>query len=328
MGEATGEEDLSSKVADWLRGEGYPLEYFTAHTFRRHGFKVEQGAYIKPAEGNPREIDVLASQSKVNANSEPPLARVYTVVECKWTKDKPWVAFTANTGQMASSAIIAQTISSELGEASVFLEAGDEELPNLALFQSPETPCFGGRQAFGRESDVFYNAIKSVAGAARNVVERYNKYKSEDELPDAAVLAFPLIVIQGDLFEAAYDEQADQMTLQRATQTRLHWRGSKDSDLLTTVDVVTKDGLDSFVSQRAAETKVLLEALFLRANQLAECFRNKSVAGLVHNVGPTGTEGMPPFLYDLYELAERATSDARTTARLREHAAKSNDRIV
>lgn len=318
MAEPAPDEDLSSKVSDWLGREGYPLEYFAAHAFRKFGFRVEQGAYVKTPEGEPREVDVLASMAKFQTR-ERPMARVYTVVECKWTRSKPWVAFTAKTGQMASSALIAQALASELGEAVLHLEVGDEALQRLPLFGSPEHPGFGGRQALSKESDVFYNAIRSVAGAARNLADRYNVYRGDEGLPEAAVFTFPIIVIDGDLFEASYDDDADGMNLARVTQTRLHWRGSKDSNLRTTVDVVTKSGLEAFIEQRAHDTKALLDVVFARANELTDCFRRKSIKGLVAKSGPTGTSGGPPFLQSLYERASKAQRDAEATARIAQH---------
>lgn len=322
MVQADAEDELSSKVADWLSGEGYPLEYYVAHLCRQSGFRVQQGAYMKRADSNPREIDVLASMTKFEKGTRP-LARMYTVAECKWTKKKPWVAFTANSGHMAPSAVIAQCLASELAESAVYLEAGDKNLQSLPLFRSPEKPSFGGRQALGSDSDVFYNALRSVVGAAHNLASRYNVYRGEEDVPDSAVLTFPLIVIDGDLFEASYDDNADKMNLDRVEQTRLHWKGSKDSPFLATVDVVTKTGLESFVRQRAEDTKVVLDQLFATANQLTDCFRNKSTAGLTVKVGPTGKSGMPPFLRALHERAAQAERATRDTALIEQHARKS-----
>src|ERR1700687_1334235 len=101
--------DLPAKVRAWLDEEGYPLEFATAATFRRHGFAVRQGMYIRE-KGDAREIDVAASRNAKRNG----LRRVYHVVECKWSKDKPWVVFTG-PGGMAASACITQTISSLLG---------------------------------------------------------------------------------------------------------------------------------------------------------------------------------------------------------------------
>jgi hypothetical protein len=322
MLESAGEEDLPSKVGEWLNREGYPLEYYVAHTFRRAHFSVEQGAYIKHAEGEPREVDVLASMSQFQEDQQP-FARIYTVAECKWTKSKPWVAFTTDDGQMASSAIIAQTLGSALGEAAIYLEVGEKKLQELPLFHSPDRPCFGGRQAFSKDSDVFYNAIRSVAGAARNLADSYNVYRGKGDMPKAAVLTFPLIVIDGDLFEASYQKDADQMRLERVPRTRLHWRGSKESSLRTTVDVVTKAGLEAYVERVAEDTEVLLKLLFSRANELVDCFLKQSTEGLAAKNAATGTSGMPAFLQDLYERAERAKRSALATERIRRHTNKS-----
>src|SRR5262249_24084840 len=86
-------DDLKSKVAAWLDKEGYPLEFRTANSFRRAGFRVRQSEYVRAEDGDKvREIDVAASKTW---RLDKPMLRVYHVVECKWTKDKPWVVFSS-----------------------------------------------------------------------------------------------------------------------------------------------------------------------------------------------------------------------------------------
>jgi hypothetical protein len=128
---SNGEEtdETTGKVTEWLRNEGYPLEYHVAQAFYDSGFFVQQGEYIKGRAGESREIDVLAFMD--SAQDERMLVRACTVVECKWTKRKPWIAFTTPTTRMANSAIIAQSIGSELAEAALYVNAGEPRLEEL-----------------------------------------------------------------------------------------------------------------------------------------------------------------------------------------------------
>src|SRR4051794_35033755 len=84
---------LATKVDEWLRHEGYPLEYITAATFHQMGFGIWQGVYVRSSsDENPREIDVIGLY---DSSDEDVLLRVEYVIECKWSRDKPWVVFTS-----------------------------------------------------------------------------------------------------------------------------------------------------------------------------------------------------------------------------------------
>jgi hypothetical protein len=158
---------MLSKVENWLDTEGYPTEFRVASTFRKHGFHVDQGDYAEDrVTGSRREIDIAASLTMKGEHS---LQRVYNIVECKWSQDKPWVVFTSPTCSMAPSAIIAQTIASHLAAAVFWTLAGDTDLNQLSLFQSqPGGGGFGGRQAFSKGNDIFYTAMQGVVGNSQS----------------------------------------------------------------------------------------------------------------------------------------------------------------
>jgi hypothetical protein len=297
MSESIDAGDLFGKVAEWLSSEGYPLEYHAAHQFRQAGFSVEQGGYVHRDDAEPREIDLLAKMDR--RAGEKLLVRAYTVVECKWTKDKPWVAFTSPTSRMASSAIIAHTIASELAEAAVFLDAGNEVLGGLDLFSSPSNPSFGGRKALSN-TDVFYNSLRSVTGAARGLVWGYDPLPARGKkFPKYGVVAFPVILIDGLLYEAAFEADSDKLSLNEVAQARLHWRGSPDSRLLTTVDVVTKAGLPAFVAKRAEDTKKVLDELARRCAQLQDWANTGEFDETTVNRASTGISGTPSLLGEI-----------------------------
>lgn len=305
--------ELSGKVHDWLAQEGYPLEYYVANCFSGFKFRVHQGAYVRVSDEAPREVDVLAAM-EIRHPEYRRLTRAYTVVECKWTKSKPWVAFTARTGRMMESAVIAQSISSELGESAAWLNAGEARLQKLQLFSSPEMPAFGGRQALGGGSDVFYNALRSVAGAASALAKKYDRYRAPDEFPHMAVVAFPLIVIDGSLFSASYNPSSDKLLLEEVQQVRFHWRGDPSSPLLTTIDVVTRDGLPAFAELRAKDTQQLLAVLDQTSEQLDKCWTSKSLKHLERKGGSTGIIGSPRLLYSIHKRSQETGAEPKKEA--------------
>lgn len=81
---------LAEQVAKWLVTEGYPLEFQTAQAFETNGFSTSQGHYVHDElTHNAREIDVVADMTLRFENHG--FFRAAQVVECKWSKDKPWV---------------------------------------------------------------------------------------------------------------------------------------------------------------------------------------------------------------------------------------------
>ena len=200
-------EALLQKLKAWLDKQGYPTEFQVANVCQRHGFRVFQGSYVSGTEtANPREIDVIATRDH---NLRDHLIRVEQIIECKWSKDKPWVVLTSSHGQMASGACIAQTIGNLLGSTLLWLLAGDEDLHKMGLFCTPERPGFGGRQAFTEKNDLVYSAMQSVTDAAISSMAKYDRQaRPAGVMPENVVIGFPVIVIQGELFEAFFDRKA------------------------------------------------------------------------------------------------------------------------
>lgn len=248
----------------------------------------------------PREIDVCAMMTN-RPSKERLLVRAYNVVECKWAKSKPWVVFTSQNTRMMPTAVIAQTLGSYSAEAAMWANAGDKGLAKLQLFGSPEKGAgFSGRQVLTDGStDRFYDSIRSVVSASNAIVESYDMRQQAGSFPTACVVAFPVIVIEGDLFEASYSNENMDMKLTKVRHSRCHWRGSAKSRLLTTVDIVTKDGLQEFAECRASDIKALIEILEETHLELFECYNNKDMAHLRVKSGSTGMGGRPHFLQDL-----------------------------
>lgn len=306
------EKDIRDKVSEWLSNEGYPLEFFSASTFHSNGFYVRQGYYVQDLHSDsPREIDILAELTSFSP--EPSFLRICYVVECKWSGDKPWVVFTSRHHQIAESACIAQTIGSEVGEAILWSLAGDKTFQSLNTFSTPETPGFNGRQVFSKSNDVFYNAMQSVASAANSLAKEYNRgNRSLQDTLDAAVIILPVIVLDGLLFKASFNETNGQIELESANQIRIHWRGAESSKFpFTTIDIVTSEKLDAFTKQRSKEANYMLRHMAKTLEIFQECVKQNSLAPLSLQKAPRGMMGLPPFLAKIRALAQDEKSNLR-----------------
>jgi hypothetical protein len=246
------EKSLQEKIREWLANEGYPLEFRTGLEFLKQGFSIRHGEYVKGAKEGLREVDVVAYETSSKGK-----LRVYYVVECKWSGDKPWIVFTSETESMAESACVNQTIASLLGRSAVWILAGDPKVAALGMFECPSRPGFSGRQAFTKGNDLFYAAVQSVVSKARSLVDEYDMHSSPREiLPEWCVLAFPVVVVDGGLFEGYMDWGTGEIAVEPAKQLRVHWRGSEAWEHRATVDIVTADHAGEYARIRARDTSI------------------------------------------------------------------------
>jgi hypothetical protein len=294
--------DLREKVKRWLGEQGYPTEFKAANICRIHGFRVWQGFHVRDEKTEvPREIDVIAS-ADYGANNF--IIRVEHVLECKWSKDKPWIVFTSPSGHMAPSACTAQTIGNTLGEAAIWTVAGDPRLHSLDFFSTPERPGFGGRQAFSKGLDQFYSAVAAISELSYLLAKRSDTKSRPPTMTKIAILTFPLVVVEGLLYEAYFDEKDNDIQLVARDRIRCHWRGASSGVFNTTLDIVTLDHLDQFMQMRAAEMEMFLSLLGETVLRIEKCFKEQSLRSLSISRGPRGMLGLPYLFQELHMLDE------------------------
>lgn len=289
---------MDDKVKKWVELEGYPLEFSTAHKFKKRKFSVEQSHFTKDKDRKTREVDVLATANYPLGRS---FLRIKHVVECKWSKDKPWVLF-KDEKRFATSALAAQLISSSAGQAVAWLAAGSEEFKSLDMFRE-EGFSFSGRQAFSKGNDLFYQAVQGVVSNCLNITRTYDDYEFKPEDHLLAVIALPVIVIDGSLFEATYASDSDELKLENISHARLRWAGNEGRQLNTIIDIVTSDHLDTFLDNREKELKILMNCFGKTLSQLIQCFQEKTEKYLVITEGPRGISGRPKLLRQLKGVA-------------------------
>lgn len=285
---------LIERVTVWVKSEGYPTEFRTANTFRKHGFHAQQGYYVDTEKQDAkREIDVLADATVDTGFG---FLRVSYVVECKWSNEKPWIIFTSPSNRKSPSAIIAQTISSELGSAVMWVVAGNERITSLKMFSTPDRGGFGGRQSFSKGADHFYSSIQSVVGNSISYADWYNRHRVKREMPTSCVLVFPVIVVEGDLFECYFENDASDVSLTQVDHIRCHWRGSSARSFSSTVDVVALRYLDRFLAERSAEMEPLVSTLMPVFDEIGEFQRSGSREALNVTLASRGFRGVPSLL--------------------------------
>lgn len=293
-------DSLNEKVEQWVNTEGYPLEFRFARAFRRAGFRVFQGYYTHdPNSGTPREIDVYAS---IDLSKDDLLLRVSFIIECKYIVDKPWVVFTSTAGHISPSACVAQTISSKLGDACLWYLAGDKLLKENSLFSAPHMPGFNGAQAFSKKNDQdrVYSTLQDVISKTFSEAKSADaSHKDETKMPRFCHVLFPVIGVDGRLFEAHYDSNSEKIKTKNVDKSRIHWRGSEKWRRHSTVDIVKVEAVECYAIEAHRSAEALLKLLDEQCQKVRVFFKTKKIIDQDTSCSGRGVIGIPALFRPL-----------------------------
>lgn len=235
------ENNINDRITDWLNSQGYPLEMSVAEVLQNLNFNVRQSEYyIDEESAQHREIDIVASLQKEVGDK---LIRISLILECKVSKDKPWIIFTSKNTRIATPGRVAQRAGSKFGNIILRNLAHKKEIQDLNLFSLPERPGYGLTQAFTSGNDVAYNSCISVSKATRAIVIQADQIRNERYVN----ISFPILVIDGRLFET-YLNDSNEMSVNEVSQGILLWRNPVIGMPHTVINVITKDVLEDYFS--------------------------------------------------------------------------------
>jgi hypothetical protein len=256
---ASSPKSMEEKILEWLGTHGYPLEFVTAGKFRRAGFRVEQSSFVRDREtGKQREVDVLAGRG----GEERGACIVLHVVECKFARS-PFLVFSGNIEEVPS-------INASV-RAHAVMEAMDpdelEEIWNLSPYRERSPVGFAGVRSLKEKgaTDDFYEALCSVSSATLSLIESLPR-------DERLVVALPVIVVRGQLFEVVLDEKGE-LKVTEVEQSHIAWGGVRSENGFVAIDVVVEGTLDRFVQERAQDADVICAKLEAANRKLAaaEC---------------------------------------------------------
>lgn len=259
------EVSLEQKITSWLETQGYPLEMHVAKAFQGAGARVIQSEYyVDGTSAEPREVDVVASwQDEIDDI----LVRVILVIECKTSKDKPWVLFVSEKARLAPSARVSQRAASRLGRAALLKISRKKAVQGLSLFQLPNHPGYSLTQAFTSGHDVCYAAATAAANATAALAAETDSQRTRLGRFDILEVIFPVVVTEARLFAASLEEDSA-LSVQEEKSGVLLWRNPLVGRPHTIIHVVTASALQEFVAN-AKEPAVKFLAMCrgeLRAN--------------------------------------------------------------
>lgn len=237
---------LHDHVNDWLAKQGFPLEFRTARALNAQGLRSFQGRYIRdPRTQQPREVDVLAS---LHLDATDVLCRITVVVECKWSREHPWILFIGDESASREERVL-QTTASAFGDGVLWHLTTDKTFQQYTERRRPARVAFSGRKAHGekREKDQFYDAVQGVVGAAVAIATAEDPPPGHvvTDSPMIAHIVYPLVVVDAPLFHAFLD--GDDLKTEQIQQGTVLWRGHEKRQVPVPVDIVTAAALDTYV---------------------------------------------------------------------------------
>jgi len=246
-------DPLEKKIEQWLQKQGYPLEMESAFIAKSCGFEVSQSdCYFDPDENQPREIDLVLGVQKYVGKFN---LDYKLFVECKSTREKPWLLF-ATENDLVEREGEEKSIKS-IGTHGAFLS---NELGGTLLLQSfyngkhnhlfprldtRPTLGYGVTQAFSEGNETPFKALMSSTKAAL----WYAKKFGVGMLSTPFVFATPVVVIDAPLFSVVFSEKTSEIELEEVSRGWLHWKHVVDGRSRIGVYIVQKAELKSFLTE-------------------------------------------------------------------------------
>jgi hypothetical protein len=130
---------------------------------------------------------------------------------------------------------------------------------------------------------------------------RFDEHGFQDKLPWYGAICFPVIVVQGQLFEAYYDHEIADVKLAPVSRARLFWRASAaNRRAISMIDVVAESELAPFLKTRRSDVEELMQAAEKATCRIEQALAQNSFEALKIAPAPRGIVGLPPLLAELY----------------------------
>jgi hypothetical protein len=241
--------DVGAAIKGWLFEQGYPLEMRVASQFRNAGFEVRQADfYSDPETGTQREIDVFAHTGDSVGGMD-----VTFHIECKRSTDKPWLLF-SSPHPPAFNRLLGYAVTSE-STRHVVVEKDIRAFMELPWAKKDKMLGYGLTQAFTTGEDI---AFRASTGALKSAIAE--RQRSERQSWQPFLFAFPVIVIDGMLFECTLDGNDELLVTQR-DHGELFLQLSLAGESATCVHIVTSEHLEHFAIEAFNVAKTLVEFL-------------------------------------------------------------------
>ncbi len=241
--------NMIDKIKKEIEKSGFPLELYVINICsKKNTGRMPNVRYIY--KGNLREIDLYAFFEEINLNPKEGENLQYTttamIIECKKSKDKPWVFFSSGMYQSTDVFCFTKYMSDfdlyfNREEAYLLLGQIYKNLGKNHYMDKRMPKCITYFEAFKNPSipSEIYKAINSVLSFL--CYKRESVSKRRNELGFSTEFFFPIIVFDGPLFEARVEGDKVNVKEQNHIQLRTDY-----NEEMFIIDIVKKEYFEKF----------------------------------------------------------------------------------
>lgn len=234
----TEQKEIKKEIDKWLKGQGYPLEMKVASELRKAGFDVQLSHYYTDPENEAiREIDIIASYPDDRG-----CLNISFVIECKVSKQKPWLLFSTSHTLEGFNRLFAYCINSDTARGAL-AQKDVESWIKLPWMKKEGRTAYGVTQAFTSGEDVTFKATTSVLKAA---IARQRELSKQRWKP--FVFVFPIVIVDGGLFECYLNDKGE-VLIESLQDINLFFPWRVGDDIGTCIRICTVDKLSILISE-------------------------------------------------------------------------------
>ncbi|ETT67654.1 hypothetical protein MHI43_13070 [Paenibacillus sp. FSL H8-0457] len=250
--------NINSKLMEWFNRHGYQLEMKLGRKMNDANYFTRNSEYYIDQDSNKfREIDVI-SQFKEPTG----LLNIFFVFECKSSKSNPYVLFTSKDTLNYRNKFLSFSYNSQLSRE--ILIENYNEIENMPWLNKDGRIGYNLVQGFKDDQSSTYQAVTGVLKASKYTFDNIR-------ISDGYNFVFPIILVEGELFECYLDEHYETKfeSIQRGFLLEDISIGNSYSPCIL---VMRFDFLDSFLEE---------------ANQLTDDLTNltkSKIVNALHNI--------------------------------------------
>ena len=243
----------------------------TSKSFLKSGFTVAQSIFYEdPLTKKFRETDIIAHTTKLVNNV---WVNLTFVVECKSSIDKPWISFNNDNIENFSGKNL-PILTTKNGRRLMKEITINSQFRSDLIFPDKQKMGYSVVRAFANSKDMAYTASQNVLSAVEYLVEKSNE--SDKKFLN---IYFPLIAVEGELFEARISPN-DKIELVEVEQLKVSTIKSFAEQNSTFLTIFSSKNMESFTDN----LKSKCEEFFLEYEKEIDKVTNESPTNTKHFV--------------------------------------------
>ncbi|WP_298529636.1 hypothetical protein [uncultured Christiangramia sp.] len=229
--------DIKNKITEWINKNGYPFELRTAKSFLKTDFTVAQSIFYEdPLTKKFRETDIIAHTTKLINNV---WVNLTFVVECKSSLDKPWVSFNNDEIENFSGKNL-PILTTRNGRKLMQEISINPSFKSDLIYPNKQKMGYSLIRAFANNKDMAYTATQNVLSTVEYLVEKSNESNKK-----FMNIYFPLIAVEGELFEARISAN-DKIELDEVDELKISTIKSFAEQNSTFLTIFSSKNMDQF----------------------------------------------------------------------------------